>query len=75
MSKVQITELNAEKYFLSVNRDRQKQIKGGLNQELLNLLEGNKQNIWAFSGEIGNTFFLNLIVDSGSGNQIYQSPS
>ena len=76
MTKLQINSLNLNEYSISLNHQIQKQVQGGINMGLFNLLEQNKKDLMASYGNIGeNAFMLNLVIDYGLNNQIYQSPS
>ena len=76
MAKLQIAYLNLNEYSISLNYQKQRQIQGGFNTELFNLLEQNKENIVGSYGDIpnANAFMLNIRIDLGSNNQINQSP-
>ncbi|WP_027844863.1 hypothetical protein [Mastigocoleus testarum] len=76
MAKLQIAHLNFNEYAISLNHQIQRQVKGGFNTELFNLLEQNKENIVGSYGDIpnANAFMFNIQIDIGSNNQIYQSP-
>ncbi len=70
MTKITIGEINS----LSLNEQMQIKIKGGINMQLLNLLEQNKNDLVAFYGKIpSDVFMLNIVIDRGIDNEIYQS--
>ncbi len=70
MTKITIGEINS----LSLNEQMQIEIKGGINMQLLNLLEQNKNDLVVFYGKIpSDVFMLNIVIDNGIDNEIYQS--
>ncbi len=70
MTKITIGEINS----VSLNEQMQIKIKGGINMQLLNLIEQNKNDLVAFYGKIpSDVFMLNIVIDRGIDNEIYQS--
>ena len=76
MTKLQVTEISYKEHSINLNHQIQKQIQGGINMELFNLLEQNKEGLMALYGNISpSAFMLNIVIDRGLNNQISQSPS
>lgn len=70
MTKITIGEIDS----VSLNEQMQIEIKGGINMQLLNLLEQNKNDLVVFYGKIpSDIFMLNIVIDHGIDNEIYQS--
>lgn len=76
MTKLQVTEINCKEQSINLNHQIQKQVQGGINMELFNLLEQNKEGLMALYGNLSpSAFMLNIVIDRGLNNQISQSPS
>lgn len=76
MTKLQITDINFNEHSISLDPNIQRKVQGGINMRLFQLLEQNKKDLVTSHGNIApNAFMLNIVIDHGFNNQIYQSPS
>ena len=76
MIKLQITDINLNEHSISLDPKIQRKVQGGINMRLFQLLEQNQKDLVTSHGNIApNAFMLNIVIDRGFNNQIYQSPS
>ena len=71
MIELQITPLNSDNRFVSLDRQMQKSVKGGFNQEIYDLItSGDRQITYGITPS--GAFEYNIIIDNGENNLINQ---